>query len=125
MCCTPRAPTSCQAISSQGRTSACFQRTMTWRRKPGAALGGTARPELLHTYSEERQKIAQQLIDFDREFAKMFSAHPRESGGAGGGGVDPEEFRQYFITQGRFTAGVATKYGPSMITAKTMFQHLA
>ena len=40
---------------------------------------GTAKPELLHTYSDERQKIAKQLIDFDREFAKMFSAHPTES----------------------------------------------
>jgi phenol 2-monooxygenase len=93
--------------------------------KLGAVLRGTAKPELLHTYSEERQKIAKQLIDFDREFAKMFSAHPTESDSAGGKGVDPEEFRQYFITQGRFTAGVATKYGPSMITAEAMFQHLA
>ena len=93
--------------------------------KLGAVLRGTAKPELLHTYSEERQKIAKQLIDFDREFAKMFSAHPTESGSAGGAGVDPEEFRQYFITQGRFTAGVATRYGPSMITAEAMFQHLA
>src|SRR5215213_1953505 len=93
--------------------------------KLGAVLRGTAKPELLHTYSEERQKIAKQLIDFDREFAKMFSAHPTESGSAGGAGVDPEAFRQYFITQGRFTAGVATRYGPSMITAEAMFQHLA
>ena len=93
--------------------------------KLGAVLQGTAKPELLHTYSEERQKIARQLIDFDREFAKMFSAHPTKSGSGGGKGVDPEEFRQYFITQGRFTAGVATKYGPSMITAEAMFQHLA
>ena len=93
--------------------------------KLGAVLRGRAKPELLHTYSEERQKIAKQLIDFDRDFAKMFSAHPTESGSAGGAGVDPEEFRQYFITQGRFTAGVATRYGPSMITAEAMFQHLA
>src|SRR5918998_1581824 len=93
--------------------------------KQGAVLRGTAKPELLHTYSEERQKIAKQLIDFDREFAKMFSAHPTEAGDTEGGGIDPEEFQQYFITQGRFTAGVATKYGPSMITAEAMFQHLA
>ena len=93
--------------------------------KLGAVLRGTARPELLHTYSDERQKIAKQLIDFDREFAKMFSAHPTEANSAGGTGIDPEEFRQYFIKQGRFTAGVATQYGPSMITADPMFQHLA
>ncbi|HXV94189.1 MAG TPA: FAD-dependent monooxygenase, partial [Pseudonocardia sp.] len=93
--------------------------------KLGVVLRGTARPGLLHTYSEERQKIAQQLIDFDREFAKMFSAHPKEDGGAEAEGIDPEEFQQYFITQGRFTAGVATRYAPSMITAEAMFQHLA
>jgi phenol 2-monooxygenase (NADPH) len=55
----------------------------------------------------------------------MFSAHPRESGDAEGEGVDPEEFQQYFIAQGRFTAGTATRYAPSMITADAMFQHLA
>ena len=93
--------------------------------KLGAVLSGTAKPELLHTYSEERQKIAKQLIDFDREFAKMFSAHPKESGDAEGEGVDPEEFQEYFIAQGRFTAGTATTYAPSMITADAMFQHLA
>jgi phenol 2-monooxygenase len=96
--------------------------------KLASVLQGRAKPELLHTYSDERQKIAKELIDFDREFAKMFSAHPTEDGsadGSAGGGVDPEEFQQYFITQGRFTAGVATKYAPSMITAQPLFEHLA
>src|SRR4029079_9762587 len=45
--------------------------------KLGAVLRGTARPELLRTYSSERQAIAQELIDFDREFARMFSAAPK------------------------------------------------
>ena len=48
--------------------------------KLASVLQGRAKPELLHTYSDERQKIAKQLIDFDREFAKMFSAHPTEDG---------------------------------------------
>jgi phenol 2-monooxygenase len=91
--------------------------------KLGAVLRGQAKPELLHTYSDERQKVAQQLIDFDREFAKMFSAPPKES--ADGDGVDPEEFQEYFITQGRFTAGTATRYAPSMLTAEPLFRHLA
>jgi phenol 2-monooxygenase len=93
--------------------------------KLGAVLRRTAKPELLHTYSEERQTIAKQLIDFDREFSKMFSAHPTESGDAEGEGVDPQEFQQYFIAQGRFTAGVATRYAPSMINAEAIFQHRA
>lgn len=101
--------------------------------KLASVLQGRARPELLHTYSAERQKIAQQLIDFDREFAAMFSAHPTSADDAAGaektGGaektVDPEVFQQYFQQQGRFTAGVATTYEPSMITGSTAFQELA
>jgi phenol 2-monooxygenase len=93
--------------------------------KLGAVLRGTARPELLHTYSAERQAIAQELIDFDREFARMFSAAPRESGQDDGDGVDPAEFQRYFAAQGRYTAGVATRYAPSAITAGPEFQHLA
>ena len=93
--------------------------------KLAAVLRGTARPELLETYSAERQAIARELIDFDREFARMFSAPPRESGDDEGPGVDPEEFQRYFVQQGRFTAGVATRYAPSMITATDRFQHLA
>jgi phenol 2-monooxygenase (NADPH) len=88
--------------------------------KLAAVLRGRARPELLDTYSAERQAVAQELIDFDREFAAMFSAHPQ-----GGGGGDPEKFQRYFRDQGRFTAGVAVRYAPSMITSGSAHQHLA
>jgi phenol 2-monooxygenase len=95
--------------------------------KLGTVLRGTARPELLHTYSAERQAVAEELIAFDREFARMFSAPPKTGGdeAGDGSGVDPEEFQRYFVQQGRFTAGVATRYGPSMITGDPTFQHLA
>src|SRR3712207_7965393 len=49
------------------------------------------RSELLDTYSAERQAIAQELIDFDREFAAMFSAPPADAADADGGGVDPAD----------------------------------
>ncbi|HEY6825612.1 MAG TPA: FAD-dependent monooxygenase, partial [Gemmatimonadaceae bacterium] len=93
--------------------------------KLASVLQGKSSPTLLHTYSAERHAIAKQLIDFDREFAKMFSAPPKESGSAEGEGVDPEEFQSYFVAQGRFTAGTATQYKPSMICAEPTFQHLA
>ncbi len=86
--------------------------------KLASVLSGRATPELLHTYSEERQAVAEELIDFDREFSRLFSARERES-------AEPDEFQRYFIAQGRFTAGVATRYAPSMITAAGEFQHLA
>jgi len=93
--------------------------------KLAAVLRGTSSPTLLHTYSAERQAIAKQLIDFDREFAKMFSAPPKESGSTDGEGVDPGAFQSYFVAQGRFTAGTATRYEPSLICAEPTFQHLA
>jgi phenol 2-monooxygenase len=93
--------------------------------KLGTVLRGTARPELLDTYSAERQVIAQELIDFDREFATMFSSAPKESDDGDGEGIDPAEFQRFFAAQGRFTAGVATRYAPSGITADAEFQSLA
>jgi phenol 2-monooxygenase len=92
--------------------------------KLASVLQGKSSPALLHTYSAERQAIAQQLIDFDREFARMFSAPPKEAGGEGDG-VDPKEFQSHFVKQGRFTAGVATQYTRSVICADPTFQHLA
>lgn len=91
--------------------------------KLAAVLRGRARHELLRTYTEERQAIARELIEFDREFSARFSAGRTASGHAQP--VDPEEFQRYFIAQGRFTAGVATRYSPSMITAEGTSQHLA
>jgi phenol 2-monooxygenase len=93
--------------------------------KLGTVLRGTARPELLVTYSTERQAVAQQLIDFDREFAAMFSARSGRSGAVEEEGADPARFQRYFREQGRFTAGLAVRYGPSMITAAAPSQHLA
>ncbi len=91
--------------------------------KLAAVLQGKSLPALLHTYSAERKAIAKQLIDFDREFSKMFSAPSKESGSAEG--VDPARFQSYFVAQGRFTAGTATQYTPSLICAEPTFQHLA
>jgi phenol 2-monooxygenase (NADPH) len=89
--------------------------------KLASVLRGASRPELLHTYSEERQAVAKQLIDFDREFSDRFRADATQSGD----GDDAEAFQRYFIAQGRFTAGVATTYSRSMITAEPVFQELA
>ena len=93
--------------------------------KLAAVLQGRSAPALLHTYSAERRAVARELIDFDREFARMFSAPPKAPGSADAEGVDPREFQSYFVAQARFTAGVATRYGPSLVCAHPAFQHLA
>ena len=91
--------------------------------KLAAVLQGGAAPSLLHSYSGERQSIAKELIDFDREFARMFSAKPKTA--ADEDGVDPAEFQRYFVQQARFTAGTATRYAPSLLIGQGAHQYLA
>lgn len=93
--------------------------------KLASVLQGKASPKILHTYTTERQTVAKELIDFDREFAKMFSAPPKGSPEDKGDGVDPAAFQKYFVQQGRFTAGTAIQYYPSLIIAEPSHQHLA
>lgn len=90
-----------------------------------SVLTGRSPQRLLRTYSAERQAVAKELIDFDREFAKMFSAPPKEADDADGDGVDPAEFQRYFVKQGRFTAGTETRYATSIICGGPEHQHLA
>lgn len=93
--------------------------------KLASVIQGRCSPRILHTYSAERRTVAKELIDFDREFAKMFSAAPKNTTDADSEGVDPAEFQNYFVRQGRFTAGTAIQYYPSIISAEPAFQHLA
>lgn len=93
--------------------------------KLAAVLQERCSPQILHTYTTERQTVAKELIDFDREFAKMFSAPPKGSPEDRGNGIDPAEFQKYFVQQGRFTAGTAIQYYPSLICAEPTHQHLA
>ena len=92
--------------------------------KLAAVLRGQCEPELLHSYSAERQVVAQQLIDFDRAWARMFSDRARV-GEAAGDGVDPEAFKAYFQQHGRFTAGFGTRYAASRIRGDARHQALA
>jgi 2-polyprenyl-6-methoxyphenol hydroxylase-like FAD-dependent oxidoreductase len=84
--------------------------------KLASVLQGRCAPEILHTYSKERQTIAKELIEFDREWADMLSTAK---------GTDPAQVQKYFIRYGRYTAGTVTKYKPSIISAEAEHQHLA
>lgn len=93
--------------------------------KLASVVRGQASARILHTYSDERRAVAKELIDFDRAFARMFSAAPKGAGDAGGEGVIPAELQRYFVKQGRFTAGTETRYAPSLICAPPTHQRLA
>jgi phenol 2-monooxygenase len=77
-------------------------------------------PSLLHTYSAERRAIAKELIDFDREWAAILASVHDE-----GVSADPAKTQRYFIKSGRYTAGTATHYEPSILTGERVHQHLA
>ncbi|MGR3456035.1 FAD-binding monooxygenase [Pseudooceanicola sp.] len=83
--------------------------------KLASVLDGRARPELLRSYSEERQAVAQDLIDFDREWARIMSERPA-------GGADAPRFQSYFIEHGRYTAGMSVTYAPSALTGSATWQ---
>jgi phenol 2-monooxygenase (NADPH) len=98
--------------------------------KLASVLEGRAGPELLRTYSAERQAIAQGLIDFDKEWSKIMASPPKDPSRPQAGGVDPAELQAYFAMSGRYTAGVATHYGaknapPTVLTAPPTHQALA
>ncbi|KAH9903697.1 FAD binding domain-containing protein [Xylariomycetidae sp. FL2044] len=81
--------------------------------KLAAVLRGRAAPALLlETYVAERQRTAAELIEFDRYWTKLFSTAWRHDHG-----ITPDEFHRQFVRAGRYTAGQAICYGPSLITA--------
>jgi phenol 2-monooxygenase len=86
--------------------------------KLAAVLRGQSAPALLHSYSLERQAKAKELIEFDRDMARLFSAKPENA-------EEAAQFQSYFKKHGRYTAGVETRYEPSTIIADDTHQVLA
>lgn len=93
--------------------------------KLAAVLRGLAAADLLRTYSDERRAVAQELIDFDRKLAAMFSAPLKDPANPNSDGVDPADLQRYLTQQLRFTAGTETRYGGSIICGAPTWQHLA
>ena len=84
--------------------------------KLAAVLQGRSPASLLHTYSAERQAVAKELIDFDREWAAMLSDRVNN---------DTAAVQKYFVQHGRYTAGTATHYKPALLTGSGTHQALA
>lgn len=84
-----------------------------------SVLQGRAGPDLLCSYSAERQAVAADLISFDREWASILSER-HESGGE-----ETPKFQRYFVEHGRYTAGLSVTYPPSRLIGTATWQHLA
>jgi phenol 2-monooxygenase len=86
--------------------------------KLGSVLTGRAPESLLATYGAERRPVAQQLIDFDREWSSLMARKPEEIS-------DPNELATYYLATAEFPSGFMTQYGPSAITGADTHQGLA
>jgi len=86
--------------------------------KIASVLRGQSTANLLLSYSQERHAKAKELIDFDRDMARLFSKRPETE-------EEAEEFQEYFRRHGRYTAGVETRYEVSLIVGSAAHQHLA
>ncbi|EED24607.1 phenol 2-monooxygenase, putative [Talaromyces stipitatus ATCC 10500] len=82
--------------------------------KLAAVLKGQAPSSILETYCLEREKVAADLIEFDRFFASIFSSKKT--------GHNPENFPGHFIKAGRYTAGLTAKYDDSVFTSTARSQ---
>jgi len=86
--------------------------------KLGHVLEGRSPESLLATYSAERQVVAQDLIDFDREWSTLMAKRPEEF-------ADPSELADFYVRTAEFPAGFMTEYSPSAIVGEATHQHLA
>ncbi|MGF3054199.1 FAD-binding monooxygenase [Microbacterium sp. YY-03] len=86
--------------------------------KLGQVLEGRSPESLLATYSGERQVIAQNLIDFDKEWSTLMAKKPEEF-------ENPDDLAEFYTTTAEFPAGFMTQYEPSMITSGAAQQDLA
>ncbi|WP_193597819.1 FAD-dependent monooxygenase [Microbacterium sp. YJN-G] len=93
--------------------------------KLAAVLQGRSDAALLRTYSEERQSVAQDLIDFDKHWSAFIAQPALDPEHPERGGVTPADMQAEFARQGRYTAGVATRYTPSTLTGTAEHQQLA
>jgi phenol 2-monooxygenase len=86
--------------------------------KLGHVLTGLSPATLLATYSAERQPVAQQLIDFDREWSSLMARKPEEIS-------DPQDLANYYLATAEFPSGFMTQYGSSTIVDDDAHQELA
>lgn len=79
-------------------------------------LRGQAPATILRTYDEERKKIAEDLIAFDRDWSSRLIGESDEDG---------QSIEEYFMKTAEFPAGFMTQYLPGMLTGGATHQSSA
>ncbi|MBD7996857.1 FAD-dependent monooxygenase [Arthrobacter sp. Sa2CUA1] len=86
--------------------------------KLGHVLDGRSPESLLSTYSAERQVVAKNLIDFDKEWSTLMAKKPEEF-------ENPSDLEDFYVSTAEFPAGFMTEYTPSMLIGEAEHQGLA
>lgn len=86
--------------------------------KLGHVLEGRSPESLLATYSAERQVVAKNLIDFDKEWSTLMAKKPEEFD-------SPSQLEDFYVSTAEFPAGFMTQYTPSMLIGEATHQELA
>lgn len=87
--------------------------------KLASFLKGEAKRDILETYTTERQKVAEDLIAWDKDWVKSIASKGKDQGGVldANNNVD---FSEIWVKARPFTAGVTIRYADSILTrAKT------
>ncbi|GKT46129.1 phenol hydroxylase [Colletotrichum spaethianum] len=85
--------------------------------KIALAAKGIAKREILSTYQSERRRVAQDLIEFDHRFSRLFSGRPAKDV-MDAEGVSMEEFKDAFLKGNMFASGLSVDYGASNLVVK-------
>lgn len=85
--------------------------------KIGLVVKSLASRSILKTYQSERRRIAQDLIEFDHKFSRLFSGRPAKDA-ADEAGISMAEFKDAFKKANMFTSGLGVNYGASILIAK-------
>ena len=94
--------------------------------KMAAVLQGKSHPKLLQTYSPERRKVAEQLIDADRQLSRLVATQPSaQQLSVDQRKTDTADIEAFMARQNGFIAGTAIGYYPSYICTGQENQELA
>ena len=82
-----------------------MQDTFNLAWKVASVVKGTSSRTILKTYQSERRRIAQDLIDFDHRFSRLFSGRPAKDV-MDAEGISMEEFKDAFVKGNMFASGI-------------------
>lgn len=118
-CCHTHSPKAGQGMN----TAFLDAQNLAW--KIHAVEAGFASRDILKSYESERRKIADNLLDFDAKYSKLFSQRQPSSGevriashaapGQGQQAQDENEFIKTFKESCEFTSGYGVAYGANVL----------